>query len=50
MLLTIIFGVLAVAVIVGGMTHPRAQQSPMLRLGSIFVGLALAVVALSILL
>lgn len=49
MLLTVIFGVLAVVLVVAALGHPRAAERPMLRIGGICMGLALGVIALSIL-
>lgn len=49
MLLTVIFGVFAVVLVAAALAHPRAAERPMLRIGGICIGLALGIVALSIL-
>ena len=48
MLLTFIFGVLAVILVVAALAHPRAAEAPMLRIGGICIGAALGIIALSI--
>jgi hypothetical protein len=49
MVLTVIFGFMAVGVVLVGLFHPRAANEPMLRVGSWFLAAALGVVALTVL-
>ncbi len=46
MLITLIFGVLAVVLLVGGLGVPSAQRSPSIRVGLWFFAVAAALIAL----
>ena len=49
MLLTVIFGVLALVLVGASLAHPRAAERPMLRIGGICVAFALGAMAISFL-
>lgn len=49
MVITIIFGILAVVLLVGGAGAPHAQRNPSIRVGLWFFGVAAALIALGFL-